>query len=73
MTREAKIFLGVALAIISAFGFLNFELAVDSNNKSTANQLAIDSLENRINKLEEALVEKQDTVIINNYVIIKKQ
>ena len=59
MTTESKMFLGTVFAIIAVFGFMNFEIAIDSHNMSITNQNKIDSLEYRISFLEE--MQKPDT------------
>ena len=60
MTTESKIFLGIVFSIIAIFGFMNFEIAIDSHNMSITNQNKIDSLEYRISFLEE--MQKPDTI-----------
>lgn len=60
MSTESKIFLGAVFLIIIIFGFMNFEIAIDSHNMSITNQNKIDSLEYRISLLEE--MQAQDTI-----------
>ena len=60
MTTESKMFLGTVFSIIAVFGFINFEIAIDSHNMSITNQNKIDSLEYRISFLEE--MQKHDTI-----------
>ena len=60
MSTNWKIFLGIIFFIIAVFGYMNFEIAINSHNMSITNQNKIDSLEHRISFLEE--MQKQDAV-----------
>ena len=66
-----KILTIVVFIILFGWSFIIFELAVDSNNISVANQKTIDSLENRITQIEK-IQQTKDTIVINNYVQVKQ-
>ena len=74
MSKTTKIFLGCILSIFAVFGFMNFELAVDANNKSTAAQAQITELERKIEVLEFHLSHSTDTIVLNlnNYIELQK-
>lgn len=74
MSKTTKIFLGGILSVFGVLGFMNFELAVDANNKSTATQAKITELEHKIEVLEFHLNHSTDTIVLNlnNYIELQK-
>lgn len=75
MSKTEKIFIGCILSMFGVFGFMNFELAVDANNKSTAAQAQITELEHKIEVLEFHLSHSSDTIVLNlnNYIEFDKK
>ena len=61
----------IVFVILFGWTFIIFELAVDGNNISITSQKKIDSLENKIIQIER-IQQLQDTVIINNYILVKQ-